>query len=200
MNKRGQIGFVVGLVGAVAFLVIGIIIAFTVVGTLGGDTLLEKDLITNINESDATGAIIGINQTSFNLNGTAFSGAESFAVIGILADYNQSNGTDSSIINPPMGYNVTVAAANFTLNSNGTLSNATNYVFPNVSVNYTYLRDTSLIRSANNLSGNFSEGVDNVAEQIPTVLLIGAIILILGIIAVLWGLWQRTKFGTGTSL
>ena len=40
MNKRGQIGFVVGLVGAVAFLVIGIIIAFTVVGTLGGDTLL----------------------------------------------------------------------------------------------------------------------------------------------------------------
>src|SRR3990167_1702036 len=177
MNKRGQIGFVVGLVGAVAFLVIGIIIAFTVVGTLGGDTLLEKDLITNINESDATGAIIGINQTSFNLNGTAFSGAESFAVIGILADYNQSNGTDSSIINPPMGYNVTVAA-----------------------VNYTYLRDTSLIRSANNLSGNFSEGVDNVAEQIPTVLLIGAIILILGIIAVLWGLWQRTKFGTGTSL
>lgn len=46
-----------------------------------------------------------------------------------------------------------------------------------------------------NLSSNFTEGIDNVSRQIPTVLLIAAIVLILGVLAVLVGVWQRMRMG-----
>lgn len=49
--------------------------------------------------------------------------------------------------------------------------------------------------SVGNLSSNFSTGVNNVALKIPTVLLVAAIVLILGVLAVLVGVWQRMRMG-----
>ena len=51
-----------------------------------------------------------------------------------------------------------------------------------------------------NLSANFSAGIDEVSKQIPTVLLIAAIVLILGVLSVLVAVWQRMRMGGGTSL
>jgi len=47
------------------------------------------------------------------------------------------------------------------------------------------------------LVGNFSSGVDSVAGKIPTVLLVAAIVLILGVLALLVGVWQRMRMGGG---
>lgn len=49
-----------------------------------------------------------------------------------------------------------------------------------------------------NLTANFTSGIDKVSSKVPTVLLIGAIVLILAVLAVLVSVWQRMKFGGGT--
>ena len=51
--------------------------------------------------------------------------------------------------------------------------------------------------SANNMSANFTAGINNISEQIPTVLLVAAIVLILGVLAILVGVWQRMRVGGG---
>jgi len=48
-----------------------------------------------------------------------------------------------------------------------------------------------------NLSSNFSAGVDNVSSKIPTVLLVAAIVLILGVLVMLVAAWQRMRMGGG---
>jgi len=48
------------------------------------------------------------------------------------------------------------------------------------------------------LAGNFTEGVDNVSSKIPTVLLVAAIVLILGVLALLVATWQRMRIGGGS--
>jgi len=52
--------------------------------------------------------------------------------------------------------------------------------------------------ATDNLAGNFSEGVDNVSDKIPTVLLVAAIVLILGVLVLLVGTWQRMRIGGGS--
>jgi len=47
------------------------------------------------------------------------------------------------------------------------------------------------------LIGNFTEGVDNVSGKIPTVLLVAAIVLILGVLALLVGVWAKMRMGGG---
>ena len=48
------------------------------------------------------------------------------------------------------------------------------------------------------MGNNFSAGVDNVSEQIPTILLIAAIVLILGVLAILVVVWQKMRIGGGS--
>ena len=69
------------------------------------------------------------------------------------------------------------------------------------------LNDASLLttdsaeqNSTDHLVANFTEGVDNVSSKIPTVLLVAAIVLILGVLAILVGVWQRMRMGGGTTL
>lgn len=45
------------------------------------------------------------------------------------------------------------------------------------------------------LTANFTEGVDNVSGKIPTVLLVAAIVLIIGVLAILVAVWQRMRLG-----
>ena len=49
-----------------------------------------------------------------------------------------------------------------------------------------------------NLAANFTKGVDNVSSKIPTILLIAAIVLILGVLVLLVGAWQRMRIGGGS--
>jgi len=45
------------------------------------------------------------------------------------------------------------------------------------------------------MSANFTEGIDNVSSKLPTVLLVAAIVLIIGVLAILVGVWQRMRMG-----
>lgn len=55
-----------------------------------------------------------------------------------------------------------------------------------------------LNQTVDNLTSNFSSGVQNVSSKIPTVLLIAAVVLIIGVLAVLVGIWQRMRMGGGS--
>jgi len=66
------------------------------------------------------------------------------------------------------------------------------------------LNDASLLTSGSaeynstqELIKNFTAGVDEVSAKIPTVLLIAAVVLILGILALLWAQYQRMRIGGG---
>ena len=47
--------------------------------------------------------------------------------------------------------------------------------------------------SAENMAGNLTLGVHEVSDKLPTVLLVAAIVLILGVLAILVGVWQRMR-------
>jgi len=48
--------------------------------------------------------------------------------------------------------------------------------------------------------GNFTQGVNSVSGKLPTVLLVAAIVLILGVLAVLVAVWQKMRMGGGGSI
>lgn len=199
-NNKGQLGLVLGLVGGVAFLIIGIIVAFAIVGTLQGSGIIPQSTYTITNESQGNGAlgvIAYVNQTIYTLNGTLQNGDGSYTITSVVADWNQSNQSSykTGIAATPTGYNVTVNVANYTIRQNGTIINATNYIFPNVSITYTYVGDNAQNLAAANLTSNFSSGVQNVSSKIPTLLLIAAIVLILGVMAILIAAWRKIRFG-----
>lgn len=52
--------------------------------------------------------------------------------------------------------------------------------------------------ATNRLVANFTSGVDQVSAKVPTILLVAAIVLILGVLAVLVGVWQRMRMGGGS--
>jgi len=60
--------------------------------------------------------------------------------------------------------------------------------------------DSSEASAVGNLTANFTAGINNVSEQIPTVLLVAAIVLILAVLAILVGVWQRMRMGGGGAL
>lgn len=45
------------------------------------------------------------------------------------------------------------------------------------------------------LSANFTAGIDNVSAKIPTVLLVAAIVLIMGLLVLLVGAWKKVNMG-----
>lgn len=64
------------------------------------------------------------------------------------------------------------------------------------------LNDASLLtansaeqNATDNIISNFTDGVNNVSEKIPTVLTIAAVVLILSIIVLLWAQYQRMRMG-----
>ena len=66
------------------------------------------------------------------------------------------------------------------------------------------LTDASLLtanseqdNATDRLVSNFTEGVDKVSDKIPTILLVAAIVLILGVLVLLVATWQRMNIGGG---
>lgn len=45
------------------------------------------------------------------------------------------------------------------------------------------------------LIGNFTSGVDEVSDQVPTILAVAAIVIVLGVLAVLVGVWAKMRMG-----
>ena len=49
--------------------------------------------------------------------------------------------------------------------------------------------------ASDRMIGNFTAGLDSVSGKLPTVLLVAAIVLIIGVLAVLVGVWQKMRMG-----
>jgi len=181
-NKRGQVsaGLITGLVFGVASLVIGVIIAFVIVSTLTGANLLTIGRTTQTITNE-TG---WVNGTTYTLDGATegkwVSG--SFSITGLV------NNTG----------NETIPLTNATVSSSGVVVNTTAQTFEDILISYTYTQKSSEEVSADSLSTNFTSGVDNVSVKIPTVLLVAAIVLILGVLVLLVGAWQRMRIGGGS--
>lgn len=172
-------GMITALVFGIASLIIAVIIAFVIVSTLTGADLLTtgRSTITVSNESGY------VNATGYTLDeySTANAITDSFAISQAF------NGTDDAEF----------LIANITLSS-GVVTNASSEVWGDALISYTYQVYSTEEYSSSLLSGNFTSGVDNVSAKIPTVLLVAAIVLILGVLVLLVGVWQRMRIGGGS--
>jgi hypothetical protein len=182
-NRKGQTGgLITGLVFGIASLVIGVIIAFVIVSTLSGADLLEgtRTSATTTNESGGF-----INATGYTL---ANFDSDTTKAISITQAVNATDG-DGTVI----------ASGNYTLDtSTGIVTNASDTTWADVNFTYSVTTESAEEAATDNLDANFSAGVNNVSEQIPTVLLVAAIVLILAVLAILIGVWQRMRMGGGS--
>lgn len=194
MNNKGQTGgLITSLVFGVASLVIAVVIAFVIITTIDDADLLDggRPTITVLNEQGFANPVHA-NRTGYTLSGfnTSWS-AITLTSVRNSSDDGAGNG----------GWNITVATTNITVSSLGVLNNATaGFEYGNISVNYTYQFLSGEELAVDRLSANYSEGIDNISEQIPTVLLVAAIVLILSVLAILVGVWQRMRMGGGSTL
>ena len=192
MNKNGQTGgLITGLVFGVASLVIVVLIAFVIVNTLNTGGLFDDGRVTNTVTNQTT---TGIGRTGVVVTAGGFPQfVEGRFALTDGWDTN-ATGTEINILN-----NLSIDAIGNVTNSSGitTAFDADGQFGTNATVSYTYLNYTIEEIANNRLAGNFSQGVDNISEQIPTVLLIAAIILILAILAILVGVWARMRMGGG---
>lgn len=84
---------------------------------------------------------------SFNTTG------EKMYIVGASNDRVYQYSLNQSLgLHTPTGYNVSVAAANYSLSGAGVLTNATTYTFPNVSVSYTNTYTTVETQSSSSTS------------------------------------------------
>lgn len=180
-NKKG--GLVGDLIVGVGGLVVLTILVFVVVSSILNADILDTEQagITVLNE------VGWANATNYQLGGTANTTNTAFTII---AAANRTNFAAPTVI----------ALGNFTVNSlTGIVTNATEIAWSNVTYNYTTLHtvDSSEQTLANAMSTNLTEGVQNVSEKIPTILLIGAVVLLFGIIVLL--VRQSNAMGVGSS-
>lgn len=178
-SKKGQLVF--NLIAGVSALIILAIVCFLIVDTLNGADLLSQSASSSVvNETLTSVDDIGENLAYSTLSGALCS--VSYCI----------NSTDS----------VTVPAANWT---------ATNckvaYSGPAGAMNntdwkctYSYTWDGLSQNSVNGIIANYTEGINNVSEKIPTVLLVAAVVLLFGAIVFLVQRARQTTDSTGGSL
>ncbi len=205
-NKKGQTGgLITALIFGVAALVIAIIIAFVIVATLNDAQLLGTDTshsVTAPNESDYAGIVAYVNLTGYTLDAVNDS-TRNYKITQIWASTDPRHVFAAGVSE----YNYSIGLGNVSLTVRGILTNASDFnqsILSNVTLVYTYdlITDSKPIEAAavDNLTINFTEGVGNVSSKIPTVLLVAAIVLILSILAILVGVWQRMNMGGGSTL
>ena len=173
-SKKGQsAGLVLGLVFGIVSLIIAVIIAFTMVSTLSNANLLSggRVLTTATNESGF------VNSSGYTLS--AFN-TYRHASLAITAVRN-----DSGIV---------ITSGNYSVDSNAIVTNLSG-AWVGTFFDYTFRNRTTEEMSTEGLRSNFSNGVGNVSDKIPTVLLVAIIVAVIGILALLVGVWQRMKMG-----
>jgi len=188
-SKKGQTtGMVTGLIFGIASLVIAVIIALVIVSTLANSNLIANDLTSTQTVTNESMLILGTGIYDISVKGTEpyFSSWNATTVI---------NGTIGLTVD-----NVTlVEGVDYRIFSvNGSILNITDTMKDGARVTYTWVKTESYTNDAvKNLTSNLTSGINNVSSKIPTVLLIAAIVLILTIMAVLVGVWQKMRMGGG---
>jgi hypothetical protein len=176
-NKKGAI--VTDTVTGVGFLIVTVIIILVIVSTLLGSNLFTKESVTIRNE---TGAYI--NGSGYTLAGVTDTGASSYVILQAI----NNSGT------------LIIPSGNYTVSALGVLTNATAFNSNSVNISYSYTRNSQSERSSNGMSGNFSAGIDDISEKIPTILLIVAVVFLFGALVLLVSRAKQMGIGGGGSL
>lgn len=162
-------GILSTLLSGTGSLIILVVITLVVVTTLLGANLLTRDTVvtdTVLNETDGY-----INATIYQL-GTFNTSRSSYV---ITSAYNNTN-------------NQLLLSGNYTVNSFGQVTNAstTNW---NDSINFSYTFQWSAVATdqatVDRMEGNFTGGIDNISNKLPTILLLAIIIVLLGVLIIL---------------
>ncbi len=176
-----RVGLIQGLVVGIAALVISVIIAFIIVQQVS--TVHEE-----IEVADWAGVVTNetgrVNNVAYTLDDADVAG---FISPVITALWNATTAGEGS-------YNLSVPVGNATVTSAGVVTNATTFLWEDmyISYTYTYKGQSSAVER---LQSNFSEGIEEVADKIPTVLLIAAVVLILGVLVLLWTQYKKMNIG-----
>jgi len=181
ISKKG--GVVTNTVYGVGALIVGVIVVLVIVTTLFDAQVLGTAAITNLtvtNESySGLAQGIWLNRTTYTL---ASANASTYNFI-ITQVYNQ---TDPSSVLP---------AANYTVGLNtGIIQNGTNAEYDNVTVSYAFYHTGTTPTenaTATRMQANFTEGLNNISEKIPTILLVVAVVFLFGALALLISVARR---------
>ena len=109
-----------------------------------------------------------INQTGYILSGAS---AYGFNTPVLTALYNRTSG-------------LPIVLANASISAVGIVTNATVIIWNNASISYTYNYDTS-DRVSQALINNYTSGLTSVATYVPTWLILGGLVVVIGIIVTL---------------
>ena len=181
-NKKGQInnGLITAMIFAVLGLVITVIVGFVVVSTIVDTDLLSTNRVTTT-VTNETAAFT--NSSGYTLD--HYVGGK--VVPASFSITSATNGTSGGL---------PVTSGNYTLSS-GVLTNATAVTYSNLSISYTYSNYTDEEYSVDKMRMNLTAGVENVSGKIPTILLIAAVVLILGVLVFFISAWKRMQLGGG---
>jgi len=190
LNKKGQQGGVVSsTVMGIGALVIGTIVILVVVSTLGSTDLLGGDTTVSKSVTNESGAWLNASHYPFDSKNAS---TRNFVITNIV---NASSvGVDSVPLDILSG-NYTVSA------TDGTMTNASTQEWLTVNVSYTYDFVTGRDQeqaTVDNLTANFTLGIGKVAQKIPDILTIVAVVFLLGALVLLWLQARRMGiFGSG---
>lgn len=74
------------------------------------------------------------------------------------------------------------------------------YVFIDTLTGANLITNTDHTGAVNNLTSNFTSGVENISNKIPTLFAVAAVVLIIGALMFLWGFYQKMRLGNGGGL
>lgn len=192
-NKKGE-GLVSKLVLGVTGLVIITIIALVIVSTLSSSDLFTTQRVsgTATNESQLSQtSIVYANQTGYAL-AKANSSTTGWTITAVWREYNQTTSTTNL---PAGAYNITIPLTNVSVDASGNLKNTTITHYANISVSYTYTLYSDVETASNRMIANLSSGVNNISSKVPTILLVGIIVILLGVLALLFTIWKNSGSG-----
>jgi len=176
MDKGGQtVGTVTAMVFGIAAFILAVIVAFLITSTMGDAGLLTAQRNTTTQ-----------NETGGHLNATGYTltnSANGWFVPGSITIIALWNETDNS----------SIATGNATVSSAGVMTNASASVWSDVIIRYSWISYSDEEQTEELLSGNFIESVDNVSEQIPTVLLVLAIVVVLVVLTSMVFICQKLR-------
>ena len=171
-------GFITAIVLGLVFLIMMVIISFTIIQNL-------SNISTSIDSGAATAKAINetggfANNSGYTLDQVAL--ATGFNSPVILELFNATDDTSVDLAN------VTVDS------STGIVTNATPLTWEAllITYNYDYKESQTTVET---LQSNLTTGITNVSNKLPTIFLVAAIVIILGILAILWGQFKGMSIG-----
>lgn len=182
MNKRGQV--VSQLINGTGGLIITVVIVLVITSTILTANLFENSRITSLQTAQALTVGTSNPQTFGN---STLQGSSCAIDLAVNAT-NLSQVIDSG--------NYTVDATECTVVGNtGSSFNDTSW-----SINSSTTYEGSAGSASEDLQSNFTSGIRNVSVKIPVILLIGAVVLLFGVLIILVARSRQMGIGGGGSL